>query len=402
MRSSSGATSLAFAMTALAFASLPLAGQEAGIVSGQVVDADQGMALGGVLVRIGEDLATETNASGFFVLRDVPAGVQRLDVSHLGFGDHAREISVRAGEELSVTVRMSVEAIELEPFLVEAMSEVEERRRSSGNSVNEIQRPEIEAAARAGLGLTELLQTSMPGTMASNTGGSRTCVQYRAIRSGGRTGCREVSVVLDGIMVANPGFIYQTLPLDDIQRVEMLSPGQAGIRYGTGSGQAVLIIETRTGQRAQRADASKFVTGLEWVDEGQTYPWWRVLGSTFLVNAVTVGASLALADECLYSPDVGSLGLRTRCNGFNTASVGILSVAVPAMAGAFVGQWQGTTDRTRGRRAPAALAAAMALTGGYLLMIQGGDAGQVGGAVILSVGVPLALTLSDRIFRVLR
>jgi hypothetical protein len=44
----------------------------------------------------------------------------------------------------------------------------------------------------------------------------------------------------------------------------------------------------------------------------------------------------------------------------------------------------------------------MTLTGGYLLMIQGGDHAQAAGYVVLSAGVPLTLTLADRIFRALR
>lgn len=378
------------------------ADENVGTVSGQVIDAGRGTPIAGVLVQIEGSDRSETNAAGFFVLRNVPSGPQRLEFSHLGYGEHSENLGVIAGEELSLTIRMSVEAIELEPFVVQARSEVDERRRSSGHGMNEINRAEIEAAQSAGLGLTELLQTSMPGTMASATSRSTTCVQYRAIRSGGRTACREVSVVLDGVMVASPSYLYSTMSLSDIERIEMLSPGQAGLRYGSGSGQAVLLIETRTGQRAQRSDASRFVTGLQWQGEEQGYRWFRVLGSSFLVNALTVGASLALADECLWSPAVGSLGLRTRCNGFNTAAIGLLSVAVPAVAGSLVAQWGGETSRTKGRLAPTALLGAMTLTGGYLLVIQGSDAAQVAGTVVLSAGVPLALALGDRIFRVLR
>jgi hypothetical protein len=397
------AVRLAAIVAALSVLSLPVAAQETGTVSGRVVDAETGRGISGVLVVVGDAAPIATDPEGFFSVTNVPAGPRTLALSHLGYGDHADDVVVEAAAELSLTIHLSIEAIELEPFLVETFADIEEqRRRTSGHSINEIGREEIQAAARAGLALTDLLQTSMPGAMASVSGTARTCVMYRAIRSGGQTGCREVSVYVDGIQVTNPSYIYQTMPLSDIERLEMLSPGQAGMRYGTASGQAVLLIETQSGERVQRADASSFVTGFQWLEEEAPYGWGKVLGTTFVVNAAAVGASLLLADRCLWSPHVGSLGLRTRCNGLNTASIGLLSVAVPAIAGGLIAQWSGTTSRTRGRLAPTALAAGMTLTGGYLLMIQGGDHAQAAGYVVLSAGVPLTLTLADRIFRALR
>lgn len=387
---------------ALLAAANPAAAQDRSIVSGQVVDAANGRPISGVLVQVAEVRPSATNATGFFVLVDVPPGEHLLQFSHLGYGDHQEGIAVEAGDELSLTVRMSVEAIALEPFVVEAWTELDERRRTSGHSMNEIGREQIEAAARSGMGLTELLQTSMPGTMATQSTSNRTCVMYRAIRSGGTTACREVTVILDGVQVAAPSYLYQTMPLDDIERIEMLSPGQAGMRYGTASGQAVLLIETQRGFAQRRADVSRFVTGFTWTGESEPYGWFEVLGKTFVANALLVAGSLALADNCLSSRNPGSLDLRTRCNGFNTASVGVLSVAMPSIAGGLIARSGGQTTRTRGRLAPTALAAGMTLTGGYLLVIQGGDKSSLGGYILLAAGVPVTLAVADRIFRVLR
>ena len=387
---------------ALSFPADNAGAQETGVVSGQVVDAESGRGVTGVLVVVGDAPATITNQGGYFAVANIPVGRQIVQLTHLGYGEHAEDVLVEPDLELSLTIRLSVEAIELEPFVVVADSELEQRRRTSGHVMNEIQRDEIEAAARAGLGLTDLLQTSMPGTLASVSGTARTCVMYRSIRSVGQRGCQEVSVFIDGIQISNPSYIYQTMPLHDIERMEMLSPGQAGLRYGTASGQAVLLIETRQGEAVRRVDASRFVTGFQWQGEQTPYDWARVLASTFVVNAVVVASSLVLADRCLWSPEIGSLGLRTRCNGFNTASIGLLSIAVPAVAGGVVAGWGGSTDRTRGRLAPTALAGAMALTAGYLLVIQGGDSATTAGYVVLGAGVPLTLALADRIFRVLR
>jgi hypothetical protein len=264
-----------------------------------------------------------------------------LRFTHLGFGDHLEAVMLTAGQTLALDVRMSSEAIELAPLLVEGRSDLDERRRTSGHGINEVEEFEIDRAARSGLTLRELLQTTMPGTLASQGGLSGTCVQYRAIRSGGDTGCMEVTVILDGVQVANPGYIYETMPLNSISRLEMLSPGQAGVRYGTAAGQAVLLIETRRGPQMQRAIDARFVTGMAW-NEAAPYHWRAVVGST------------------------------------------------------------GGTDVSRGRVGPSSFAGGVVLTGGYLLIIHGGEGARATGFALLSVGVPVAIALADRVFRTIR
>lgn len=374
--------------------------QAAGTVAGVVVHGENESVLAGVTVSA-FDRSTTTGTDGRFVLDGLPDGPVMLRFSHLGLGDRVEVIVLSPDRGMTLEVRMTDEAIELAPLVVEARSELDERRRVSGHGINEVEEAEIDVAARAGLTLRELLQTTMPGTLAAPSGLSETCVQYRAIRSGGDTGCMEVTVVLDGVQVSNPGYIYETMPLNAISRLEMLSPGQAGVRYGTAAGQAVLLIETRRGPQLRRSIDARFVTGLAW-DEPTPYDWSRVIATTFVVNAAGVGTALLLADRCLRSPEAGSLGLRTRCNGFNTAAIGLLSVGVPAFTGAMVARWTGGTDQTRGRVGPSAFAGGVVLSGGYLLMIHGGSEARAAGFVLLSAGVPIAIALADRVFRTIR
>lgn len=397
-----GAAVLGLAALVLMQFGLPgtAASQTSGTVSGVVSSASDGEPLDGVTVST-SGLAVITNRDGRFTLEGLPDGPVMLQFSHIGFGDYLEAVILTSDRTLFLDVRMSTEAIELAPLVVQGRSQLDERRRSSGNSVNEVDEVEIDMAARAGLTLRELLQTTMPGTLATPAGLSETCVQYRAIRSGGDTGCMEVTVILDGVQVANPGYIYETMPLSSISRVEMMSPGQAGVRYGTAAGQAVLLIETKRGPQMRRAMDVRFVTGMAW-DEPTPYEWKTVIGSTLAVNAIGVGSALVLADRCLRSPGQGSLGLRTRCNGFNTAALGLLSVGVPALTGALVARWTGGTEQTRGRVGPSAFAGGIVLSGGYLLMIHGGSGARAAGFVLLSAGVPVAIALADRVFRTIR
>ena len=195
------------------------AAQETGTVGGRVVDEATGEPVPGVRVQIAGLTPALTNERGVFVFWEVPSGGHDLRLEHLAYGTHTRQVMLEAGAELALDVVISSQAIELSPLVVETLSELEQRRVSSGNSINELTSVEIDAAERAGMNLSQLLQGSMPGVVVRPGIGGQTCVTYRAIRSGNDRGdCNGVSVVLDGVPVADPSYIYGSIPLSDIER----------------------------------------------------------------------------------------------------------------------------------------------------------------------------------------
>jgi hypothetical protein len=367
-----------------------------------VVDSASREPVAGVAIEILGSTSALTDSAGIFLFRDVAVGTHELVLEHLSYGVHARSVSLLPNEELALEVSISVRAIELAPLVVEALTELEARRISSGHSINEVMADEIERADRAGLTLSQLLQASMPGVLVRAASAGQTCVTYRAIRSDNDRGCNGVSVVLDGVPIADPSYVYGSLPLRDIERLEIMSPGQAGVRYGMRSGQGVLLVETKQGREERRRDVSRLLTGFDWSEESDPYPWLKVLGGSFVANALGVGAGLAMADRCFWTPDTSSFALRTRCHGAATAAASILSVVLPAVGGTLTARWGGATDRSRGRLVPSMVTAGMVLTGGYLLLIGGEGQSEIAGALVLGLAVPLTFTLSDRIFRVLR
>jgi hypothetical protein len=376
---------------------------QTGAVGGRVIDRDSGAPVPDVLVTIDGTDAVLTDVEGYFVIPQAPPGERLLVLEHIAYGTHSRNLDIQAGSEVAIEIVISPRAIELAPLVVESLSELERRHLSTGSSINEIRRPEIEAAARAGLNLSQLIQNTLPGVDVREGRGGQMCVTYRAIRSGLNLGdCDGVSVVLDGVPITSPGYIYTSIPLTDIERLEMLSPGQAGVRYGMRSGQSVLLVETRRGMASRENDLSKLLTGFDWSGEAKPYPWLRVFASAFVTNAMSVGISLALADDCFWTPETSSFALRTRCRALETASVSVLSVALPSASGSIAARWGGRTDRSQGRLVPSMVLTGAVLTGGYLLLINGEGASETAGAMVLGLAVPAVLTLSDRVFRILR
>jgi len=382
----------------------PVAAQQTGTLTGRVLEHENSRPIPDVVVRLHDlGLSTVTDAAGMFRFEVVPEGAHILVVEHLAFGDQSREIAVNPGEDLRLDVRLAPRTIELEPLVVEAVTELERRRISTGHSINEVGPAQLSEAARRGLALSDVLAQHLPG-LRVRSGRTGSCVEYRSTSAQG--GCNEVSIYVDGVRSAAPSLLYFSMPVEDIARVELLSPLQASTRFGMAAGGGALLVETKTGpQRTREAANEDLVSGFDWSLEEERYGWERVFASSFVGNAVGLALGLGLANQCL-EIDTGIGGLRPRCTGILTTGTGILALALPSAAGGYSAGWAGQTDRSKGRFLPAALGSAMAATAGYLLLIEGKSnesrPAQTAGIVLLTVGTPLMTTVADRIFRVLR
>jgi hypothetical protein len=394
--------------------------QQTGTVSGYVTDRDTGRRVSDVLVSVrGSTLQGVTDAEGLFRIAAVPIGPRVLVVQHVAYGEHTDSVVVAQGAETRVQIVISREAISLAPLTVEAASDAERNRRAAGTSINQILRPEIEEAGRRGLDLGELLQQSMPGVRVTpiNPRGALTehsgayCVEYRSAEARrGSAACREVTVYVDDIAVSSPSSLFSTLALQDIERLEMLAPGEAGTRYGIAS-RGVLLIETRSGARLNRErtrdarPARQRVNGFDWTGETRPYPWTRVLGSSFLGNAVGVGAGLLVASKCFTVNETNS-PLRSRCDAFSTIGSTFVVIALPTVAGTLATRWTGTTERSEGRFDISLVLGTLTVTSGYLILFKGesggSSAGRAVGIAVLSLVTPAVTALSNRVFRVLR
>ena len=395
---------LAFALVTCGIAlPQPVTAQSTGTLSGRVVDSRTERPIPDVAVAIlSIGVQGLTNRDGFFVLLGIPEGGHDLVFDHISYGRHTRQISMEADNELVLEARLSQRAIRLAPLVVETLSELERRRVTSGFAMNEVPREEVELAQRMGQTLSELLRDRLPGAVLRVGQAGSACLESRGFRGGGAS-CRGVMVMLDGVQIADPGFLYATMPLDQIERIELLSAGEAGARYGSAGGRGVLMIETRQGPRpAAPTPEERRISSFDWSAEAAPYSWRRVFATSFAATTIGIGTSLLLARQCLDVTRAGSLGLRTSCNGAVTGGLGFLSLSLPTAGGTLGARWAGRTDRSEGRLTVSAVATTLVLTSGYLLLIHGGDVSTTAGVVVLSLGVPTVTTLADRAFRFLR
>ena len=382
--------------------SAALSAQQVRPLSGRIIDESTLQPIPDVVVRVrGTELSALTGPDGVFRLPGVPVGSRQLAFEHVAYGEHIDTVAVRTDEETFLQIRLKARALELPGVVVEGRTELEQRRQSTGFSMNEIQRPAIEDAARRGQTLWELLRDGMPQVAVRDASrGIAACVEFRgAVRLTG--GCNHMSIFMDGVLLSAPGTVYPNIPLGDIERVEAISPGQAGVQYGTLGGSGVLLIETRTGRRPDRPDsADQMVTyGFDWDLEPQPYSWKRVVAGAVLANAVGLGLGLAAANQCLKLEEDRVLGVQEGCAGVKALGSGVLALTLPVLATSFTTRWGGGSDRSRGRLMPSLILGSASAITGYLFVIEGQEA--LGGA-LLGLGVPMFGVLSDRLFRVLR
>ena len=117
---------------------VPGTAQDPGRVTGIVVDAGSLRPVEGAVVRLGTRASAVSGSDGTFQWSGIPEGRYALTVEHIAFGTHTDSVSVVSGQDTSVRIRMTADAIELSELVVEAQSVLEQRRVSTGFSINEV------------------------------------------------------------------------------------------------------------------------------------------------------------------------------------------------------------------------------------------------------------------------
>lgn len=201
----------------------------------------------GAAVRVADVtplIATRTDAAGLAVLR-VPAGAHRIHLTRLGMQPDSLLLTLRAGQDTSVTVQMVPSAGELDDVVVSA-TRGERRVGDSPLRVEVVDEEEIaEKVAMRPASIQMLLaetgglrvQTTSPSLGAAN-------VRVQGLRG------RYTLLLTDGLPLAGEsgGFSLLQTPID-LARVEVVK-GSTGL-YGGGLGGVINMVAKRPGAEAE-------------------------------------------------------------------------------------------------------------------------------------------------------
>jgi len=211
-----------------------------------------------------------TDRNGMFHFRDLPLGKHRMSVELLGRATATDSVIVGPGQTIQVEVRLPMEAIEIEGIVVEVMRGALDARRAEGRATNLVTRSELAEIEDFAPDLTNVLRRKAGNrlriTAASPSGGF---VRDFCVQSSRRSpsmselsdwpGCRPVMLIVNGVMVWAPSLNgpegmprgefreILTLPPDQIEDVELLSPMEGRFQYGALGRFGVLLINTRRG-----------------------------------------------------------------------------------------------------------------------------------------------------------
>jgi hypothetical protein len=400
----------------LAASANPLDAQIPASVLGRIFDAQSGRGLAdAAVVAEGTGFGTISNEVGLFALERLPPGSHVLRIQHIAYGEVRDTIRLSPGEDLTLRINLSTQAIGIEGVIVESASTRQRAARARGTSSNVVTRDEIEPMIGTGQRLDQVLARNVSGINVRNPqtrAGTAVCVEFRAPRSlQGTEGCRHPTVFLDGVRVSDPMPLWTTFPIEQIERMEVVSSAEAGARYGTDSSYGVLLIETRSGRSAMGVEnvTSRGRPTYDWALENEPYPWAKVFASSFVGNAAGLAAGALIGQSCIEFEEGlanSHYFLESSCDRLATAAVTTAMFGLPITGATFAANRAGRTELSQGKWLPTAVAAALALVPGYILVVAKDDESFSGGRVIgwgaLTIGVPAFTTIADRLFREFR
>ena len=249
-----GALGVVLALFALA--ALPASAQGVGTLSGQVADADLGLPLPGVNVRLeGTTLGASTDVDGEFSI-NAPAGDYVAVISFTGFTTARRDVTIRPGATTDLNIEISQDPLQLDDVVVTGYSNRERRNLATSiSSIDGAQLKDIPAAS-----VDNALQGRSAGVTvlrSSGTPGGGVSVRIRGATS--INGSNEPLYVVDGVPVAEGSFsalgvgnqgtnALSTLDTQDIESIEILKDAAASAIYGTRAANGVVLISTRRGR----------------------------------------------------------------------------------------------------------------------------------------------------------
>ena len=271
----------------------------AGIVQGRVVARADGQPIGNAEVRVvglPERLAVGTTGEGSFVIGDVPAGTHWVKASVLGFAADSQRVTVRDDQVSVVNFALAVDAISLDPLsaTVSTGTLIDTERRKLGTSVAVITQQEIEQSGATEL--FDLFQGRVAGVTAfqpSGANGAGGHIRVRGVSS--IMGDQAPLIYVDGVPIDNGSSAgnragedvlahptvtnassgahtrLQEIPLDQIERIEIVKGSAATTMYGTEAINGVIQIFTKRGVPGDLRITARTEQGISSVNMSESF-----------------------------------------------------------------------------------------------------------------------------------
>jgi hypothetical protein len=230
-----------------------------GTITGVLHDSNTGQPVSGALMSlVGTSLQQLTDVQGRFRFAGLTPRIYTLHVQHLGYGRQSEALEVAGGSDITLNLFLTPRAIELEGVTVQARSALERARRASPTAFRAITGGEIRLLEMRGARVADALRERVTGLLIAEgmfstpEGDSPICIQWSRRNmtiepgGGGRFPfCDMVVLYIDDTRISNPGDVLRGLQLTDFESIQLLSPLEAGTRFGLDAARGVLLLHTR-------------------------------------------------------------------------------------------------------------------------------------------------------------
>ena len=218
-------------------------------VRGTLVCQANGKTIGGVQVRLdGANRSVTTDTDGKFVFPEVSQGIYTLSVFYgAEWYEYLRRVDVQGSDEVEITLLLPVEAPPMEERLVVTGKRYATDIALEPEAISVLEREDLERFAAEDL--AGALRT-IPGLhLYSGAGNSRDpALNVRGFTGGGEND--YLLVLVDGVRINdinNARVDWREIPLDEVERVEVIRGPVSALWGDTGAGGVVQIFT-----RAQR------------------------------------------------------------------------------------------------------------------------------------------------------
>ena len=246
---------------------------QTGVVEGRVVDEASGRPLANAQVLVAETgVGQLTNSAGRFLLLNVPAGEQTVQVTLIGYIEAEQTVTISAGETSSIDIELSSTAISLNEIVVTGVG-AETTRRALGTSVEVLSAEDFELSPVQSI--DQVLQGRVAGATVNATSaqpGTGSLINFRGVSS--VFGAQTPVIYVDGVRVDNDqstaagtggeqSSALSDLLSSDIERIEVTKGGAASTLFGSDAATGVIQIFTRKGTPGAPRITARVERGIE-------------------------------------------------------------------------------------------------------------------------------------------
>src|SRR5262245_16948109 len=215
--------------------------QQVGRITGRVMAAE-GQYLPGIqIIVVGSTRGAVSDTAGRFTIADVPAGQQTVRATRLGYAPATQAVTVVAGQTLTVDLKMTPAAIQLEGVVTVGYG-LQSRREVTG-AVATIRADVLQQVV--GGNPLDAIKGRVPGvdiTATSFDPGATQNIRIRGTRS--ITAGNNPLYVVDGVPIMGD---LRDIDQNSIETIEVLKDASSAAVYGSRGANGVVMITTKRG-----------------------------------------------------------------------------------------------------------------------------------------------------------